>query len=166
MGADKAAMDYQGQRLIDIVHQRISAQCSAVMISGREAYGLGLPVMADRADGPKGPSAGVFAAYHALHSMPDDAGFFTVPVDGPNLPADFAARLYSENHSAVTLDEAGRHPTFGWWRFEDLKRAFGAAELSASLSLNRLADLCGAQDVTWAGQENFFNINRPDDLAG
>ena len=91
-------------------------------------------------------------------------GFFTVAVDGPNLADDLLDRLYHRGFSTVASDEAGRHPTYGWWRMVDLSKVFENIVATESISLNRLADLVQAKNRVWKGSKEFVNINRKLDL--
>lgn len=163
MGFDKVELDVSGERLVDIILHNISRQCSSVMISGRQAYDLDVPNVADSIHVPKGPAAGVLTL--AEHLKNEVAGFFTVPVDSPNFPDDLCARLYSRSHSSIAVDENGRHPTFGWWRLEDVAKALKQVDHQGSLSLNHLSRLCGANEVHWPGENLFFNINSANDLT-
>lgn len=163
MGFDKAELGVQGSRLVEIVHKKLSLQCSSIMISGSSAYGLGVPHIKDDVGAPKGPAAAIYSAAERLSS--DVTGFFTAPVDSPNFPNDLCARLYSKSNSAVAADETGRHPTFGWWRLTDVRNAFEGNDPHASLSLNRLADMCQTKDITWSSETLFYNINSPNDLT-
>ena len=162
-GQDKGEILIDGQRLIDIIHDRLKPQSYDIMISGTDNYGLGFPVIADAADAPGGPVGGIYSIWKHLEGR-DVEGFFTVAVDGPNVPTDLTARLYSTDTSTIAIDDDGRHPTYGWWRMEDLSKAFQNISAAASVSLNRLADLVGAKTIAWDGEESFANINRQTDL--
>jgi len=162
-GQDKGEILIDGQRLIDIIHDRLKPQSYDIIISGTDNYGLGFPVIADAADAPGGPVGGIYSIWKHLEGC-DVEGFFTVAVDGPNVPTDLTARLYSTDTSTIAIDDDGRHPTYGWWRMEDLVCVFSDVDTSRSISLNRLAELIGAKEVHWEGDKNFTNINRAEDL--
>ena len=162
-GQDKGAIKLENERFIDIIHRRLSAQADEILISGTHDYDLGLKVIPDAKDAPGGPVGGLYSIWKELSSG-ELEGFFTVPVDGPNLPLNLTQRLYSQLSSTIAVDEKGRHPTYGWWRMTDLARLFKEAHLQNSISLNRLADKVIAKEVFWAGNNIFMNINCPGDL--
>jgi len=162
-GQDKGEILIHGKRLIDIIYKRLKAQSTDIIISGKHDYNLGLTVIPDAPNAPGGPVGGIYSIWKSLLSQ-DVEGFFTVAVDGPSLPDDLIQRLYSETSSAIAVDNTGRHPTYGWWRMEDLVNIWKTFNLSESISLNRLADLTGAKSRVWKGTDTFLNINRRIDL--
>ena len=162
-GQDKGAIRLEDERFIDIIHRRLSAQADEIIISGTYDYDLGIEVIPDAQDAPGGPVGGIYSIWKKLLSR-DVEGFFTVPVDGPNVPLDLIDRLYRADSSTIAVDELSRHPTYGWWRMTDLARLFKEAHLQNSISLNRLADKVIAKEVFWAGNNIFMNINCPGDL--
>lgn len=162
-GIDKGTIKLGEPRMIDVIYENLREQSDHIVISGTHDYGLGLEVISDDSSGPKGPAAGLFSILKALPQTME--GFFTVAVDTPNIPRDLLVQLYSETKSAIACDTAGRHPSIGWWRRVDLEAAFEELDLSSSISLNRLADLCLAREISWPGDDSFFNINKPEDMA-
>ncbi|MEE9347514.1 MAG: molybdenum cofactor guanylyltransferase [Robiginitomaculum sp.] len=168
MGRDKGAVKLSGARMVDVVIARFGPQCADLSLSASHDYGCGLESFPDREDGPQGPVAGLYAAYHWLKARGyAGLGFYAVPVDGPLLPDDFTARIFSAGHSAIATD--GRvHPAFGWWRMEDLARAWELLDFETSISLHKLAEICHAQEASWpvleGGNSPFININNAADL--
>ena len=162
-GQDKGEIRIKGERLIDIIYQRVKPQTTKVILSGMHDYGLGLTVVPDAHSAPGGPVGGLYSIWKTLQGR-ESEGFFTVAVDGPNLPSDLTGSLYSKTSSTIAADDAGRHPTYGWWRMDDLSRAWETAKLSESISLNRLANLVDAKTINWEGESFFININRQADL--
>mgnify|MGYP000619175495 CR=1 FL=1 len=162
-GQDKGEILIKGRRLIDIIDERLNPQSDSLIISGRHDYGLGFPVVADMLGAPGGPVGGIYSIWKYFESQ-DVQGFFTVAIDGPNLPRDLTDTLYIQDSSVIAADDTGRHPTYGWWRMKDLSKVFEDITAADSLSLNRLADLVGAKTITWEGDKNFLNINRKSDL--
>lgn len=160
---DKGKILIKERRLIDIIHERIKPQSDSLIISGRHDYGLGFPVVADATDAPDGPVGGIYSVWKHLEQS-NAQGFFTVAIDGPNLPRDLTAKLYAKDSASIAADDAGRHPTYGWWLMEELSKVFATVTPADSLSLNRLADLGGAKIITWEGDKHFLNINRKSDL--
>lgn len=165
-GADKALAQIGNERMIDLVQQRLAGQVDEILISGDDDRGTGLSCIGDHPDGPKGPAAGLFAAWARLSAdQPAARGFITVPVDGPCFPADLAARLSASGAPAIAADEASTHPTFGYWPIAALGSIWPTLDLSRSLSLHHLARMIGASEVRWPGSDSFININTPEELA-
>ena len=162
-GQDKGEILIGGERLIDIICDRLKSQSTEVMISATHDYGLGLTTIADIDNAPGGPVGGIYSIWKSLKSR-NVEGFFTVPVDGPNLPDDLVSNLYSDANSAIATDELGWHPTYAWWRMADLARVWEHMDLAKSISLNKLADLAKAQEIVWEREDCFVNINYPSDL--
>jgi len=162
-GQDKGEIEWGGKRFIDIICKRLALQSDDIIISGTDDYGRGYQFVPDVDDAPVGPVGGIYSLWQTLAST-DIEGFYTVPVDGPNLPLDLTQRLYSPDTSTIAKDEFGRHPTFAWWRMTDLDRLRREVDFSKSFSLNKLADRAGAKEVAWAGSKSFININRKTDL--
>ena len=162
-GQDKGEIQITGRRLIEIIHERLTPQFTDIIISGPHDYGLGLDVVPDVSDAPGGPVGGIYSLWKHFEGG-DIEGFFTAAIDGPNLPADLAAQLYSGDTSTIAADEVNLHPTYGWWRMGDLKRVWSDMDISQSISLKRLASLAEAKDVRWAGRETFTNINSSEDM--
>ena len=162
-GQDKGEILIDGERLIDIIHNRLKPQSDEFILSGTHHYNLGMPVVPDREDAPCGPVGGLYSIWSYLKGR-DVEGFFTSAVDGPNVPADLLARLYNKSASTIAVDEKGRHPTYAWWRMKDLSSLWESLDMKDSLSLKRLAELTKAENVKWEGDKTFININRPDDL--
>lgn len=165
-GCDKGMIDVAGVRLIDRVYGRVKDQVQTVMISGAQDYGLGVRVIADIVGGPAGPAAGLYAAWQILGGRV--AGFFTVPVDGPDVPRDLCARLYHAQRSQIVLAGGRVHPTFAWWRQADLDGVFAGFE-GEGISLRHLAKRAKAAPVTWADADPdanaFLNLNTRSDVA-
>lgn len=162
-GVDKGAINLGARRMVDEIVSRLEAQGARMKISGQAAYGLDIETIPDVTDGPKGPVAGLYAAYQHFEKS-GETGFFTVPVDGPNLPHDLLSRLYDTDASTIAEDDAGRHPVFGWWRLYDLRAVWADIDMTQSISMKRLAEMVGAKCVRWPSDACFVNINSDDDL--
>lgn len=161
MGEDKALLDLGGERLVDRVIARLAQQVDQVCLVGPTDYGTGLPTVADD-PAFQGPLAGLFgmAAWMQEHHREVD-GFLTAPVDAPNCPEDLFDNLSQMEGSAMAADPKRVHPTFAYWRLEELANARGA--LQASGSLHSLAEAVGAWPVTWQTGEPFLNLNTPEE---
>ncbi|WP_375206168.1 molybdenum cofactor guanylyltransferase [Hyphococcus sp.] len=165
-GADKGAIMLGGRRLIDHVLARLAPQADRILISGRHDYGTGLTVIPDCEDGPRGPAAGLWAALNWIDKNNSDTdGFLSVPADGPFLPADLFTRLADATGSAVACDGTGAHPTFAFWRCDDLYGALSGGPAQYGFPLKELADSVHARRVMFKDANAFLNVNEPDDLV-
>lgn len=162
-GQEKGEILIGDERLINIIHNRLLPQSSEVIVSGTHDYNLGLPVVPDIEGAPGGPVGGIYSIWQEVQRR-EVEGFFTVAVDGPNLPSNLMARLYSKNACKIAIDETGIHPTYAWWRIDDLSNVWSVVDIKGSFSLKRLAELTKAEFVRWDGDRSFININCPDDL--
>lgn len=162
MGFDKAAARRGNQRLIDIVYRRLESQCGSVLISGQSDYDLDIPYFTDSSHVPHGPVGAILTAAAVLGEQP--SGFFTAPVDGPNVPDDLCERLYAPSSSCIAADKTGTHPTFGWWRMADLNNARKNIDARDSISLMALAEMCQANPIMWRQEDCFLNINTQDEF--
>lgn len=165
-GRDKATLLLAGRPLIAHVRDRLTPQVDGIALSGRQDYGLGLSLIRDRKSGVRGPAAGIAAAldWCAKTGQPYDA-ILTVPVDGPFLPVDLAARLAAGQGAAIASSGGRAHPTFGYWPLAALERCRTLLERSQGLSLMALADAAGARRVELPDPATIYNINGPDDLV-
>jgi len=162
-GHDKGEILIAGERLVDIIHKRLRPQSNEIILSGNHDYDLGLQIVPDIEGAPGGPVGGIYSIWAHLKGRGVE-GFFTAAIDGPNLPSDLTAKLYNETASTIAEDEQGRHPTYAWWRMEDLSDLWPRLDAEHSISLKRLAEMTKAECVKWDGGETFININRPEDL--
>lgn len=164
MGTDKAVIEFEGQRLVDILIGRFAAKADRILLSAREDYGTGLANISDHPDAPGGPVGGIFSVAERLRDM-RVGGFVTVPVDAPNAPVDLIERLSASGACAVARDEQRVHPTFAYWRCDvvnTIRSTHQPGERAPSLQW--LARQCDAVAVQWPNPELFMNINRPEDL--
>lgn len=167
-GRDKARLALAGEPLIAHVCRRLSPQVDRLAVSGREDYGSGLPVIADRADGVKGPLAGLAAAIVWLESQSDRPAFdaiATAPVDTPFLPRDLVRRLQEPGGAAIAETAGGLQPVFGYWPIADLMRHRRLLEGEGGVAMAAFADAAGAVRVRFEDERAFLNVNRPEDLA-
>lgn len=161
MGRDKALCEINGVRLIDRVLARLRPQVGRILLSGPSDYGLRIEAIADEADGPLGPCAGLFAAARRLAGEAE--GFLTVPVDAPFLPEDLAPRLLGPS-SAVACAGGAIQPAFAWWRFDEIEQARRSLRHQSGPSLKALAETANARLVLWPDEAPFMNVNDPNDL--
>ncbi len=163
-GVDKGAVLLAGKRLFDHVYDRLAPQVDRLFVSGAHDYGADLVSVPDRADGPDGPAAGLFATMQWMRvHAPDAVGFLTAPVDAPFLPNDLAARLKTEKGSAIVRCGDDLHPTFAFWNVSDLDAYFKSHDGSAP-ALHKIAKSIGAREVAFKSASAFANINTLEDL--
>lgn len=165
MGADKAVIRLDGERLIDILIRRMAGKSERIMLSAREDYATGLATIPDDPRAPDGPVGAIFSLADRLQKMEID-DFVTVPVDAPFAPPDLIERLSVSGDCAVAEDGQRIHPTFAYWRCAVVNAVRGTHDQGERApSLHWLVRQCGAVTVTWPDERLFMNINRPADLA-
>lgn len=166
MGTDKAAVEFAGQRMVDIQIGRFSDKADCLKLSALRDYGTGLDIIMDDPDGPGGPVGGIYSIAAALgRGRRGIAGFVTVPVDAPFAPDDLIERLSKRGNCAVAGDNQRIHPTFAYWRCDIVNSIRATHDIGAiAPSLHWLARQAGAQTVIWSEEKVFANINRPQDL--
>jgi len=164
-GFDKATVELDGKRMIDIVIDRFQSETTSIVIAGGSDRETGLPLIEDDPNGPKGPAGALWSAagWFSVQERSVD-GFFTVPTDTPFLPSDLLGHLIAGNQTAVASDESGLHPTIGYWRIEQLHAAFAVLGSSGGLPLHRIAEHCEAKPISFTSEE-LLNINTREDLA-
>lgn len=171
-GIDKGRLELHGQTLIERVIARISPQVDAVVINANgelERFAdLGLPVVADSISDYPGPLAGVLAGM----DWAAEQGYewiVSVAADTPDFPADLVQRLRTETTPVVlaaTPDpQRGRlpQPTFGRWKVscrDDLRQA-----LQEGVRKIRQWTQAQGESLVLFNENDFFNINTPEDLA-
>jgi molybdopterin-guanine dinucleotide biosynthesis protein A len=175
MGADKAFVQLDGVRFIDIAIERARPQVHELAVSANEPLerftGLGLRVIPDAAGAFAGPLAGIYSAMlWAQKALPHCRSLVSFAVDTPFFPRDLVARLRArrDDESAVlaTAASGGRlEPIFTLWPVAL------APELHAALHeprIPRLADVVAryapAVAVFASEPDAFLNINTPAEL--
>lgn len=171
-GGDKGRLMLGGQSLIQRVIDRITPQVDAVVLNANgdlSRFGdLGLPVVADSIPDFPGPLAGVLAGMDWAAEQGHE-WLISVAADTPSFPLDLAERLAEYNTPVVlaaTPDpERGRlpQPTFGRWRVA-LRDDLRAALHDGVRKIRQWTQAQGESLVVF-GQDDFFNINTPEDLA-
>ncbi|WP_166262098.1 molybdenum cofactor guanylyltransferase MobA [Marinobacter salicampi] len=171
-GGDKGRLMLGDQSLIERVIERITPQVDAVVLNANGDLSrfedLGLPLVADSIGEFPGPLAGVLAGMDWAAEQGHE-WLISVAADTPCFPRDLAVRLAQGDTPvilAATPDpERGRlpQPTFGRWQVS-LRH-----ELRASLNdgVRKIRQWTQAQGETLVvfGEDDFFNINTPEDLA-
>lgn len=165
-GHDKALATLAGKSLFDHVLAALAPQVDRVVVSGKSDYGSGLAVVADIPGGAEGPVAGIRAAYDWLAGDGENAAaLVTAPVDCPFLPGDLVARLSARGAAAIAEGDNHIQPAFGCWPMAVVAAHIEALERPGWLSLQRWAQICGAERVVFNQAGAFLNINDKNDLA-
>lgn len=163
-GIDKAIITIHGERMIDVVINRLRPQAGFIVISGPDDKATGLTCLPDDPAGPRGPTAALWSVCKWMnHYHPDATGFYTVPVDAPLFPSDLIARLTNPNVCTIARDTTSTHPTFAYWDTQILRSAFDKIGPGQNPAIHRLAEFCNAKQVLF-GAGAFTNINTPADL--
>tara|TARA_Y100001001_G_scaffold152779_1_gene165798 strand:+ start:13425 stop:14012 length:588 start_codon:yes stop_codon:yes gene_type:complete len=171
-GGDKGRLMLGDQSLIQRVIDRITPQVDAVVLNANGDLSrfddLGLAVVADSVAGHAGPLAGVLAGMDWAAEQGHE-WLISVAADTPSFPRDLAARL-AEYDTPVVLaatpdPERGRlpQPTFGRWQVA-LRHDLRAALNDGVRKIRQWTQTKG-ETLVMFGEDDFFNINTPEDLA-
>ena len=165
-GFDKAVLQIGGERLIDRITAQVATQSDLQILSASHDYDTGLGFVPDVAGKLAGPAAGLYAcARRFVDTHPDCKGFFTVPVDAPNIPLNLFVRLEEAGQSAIAETVSGLQPTFAYWECRALLAALEEIAPGETLSLKQLAERIGARRVLFENEAVFTNLNTPEDVA-
>ncbi|RDC74925.1 molybdenum cofactor guanylyltransferase [Rhodovulum sp. 12E13] len=172
-GTVKAGLRLGGETLLARAARRLAPQVPALAVcAGPDPARLagllppGAASLADPLPGYEGPLAALSAALDWAEAE-GHADLLTVAVDTPFFPADLATRLAAGRGAAAAAlaeDGNGLHPTFGLWR-SALAAPLRAALAGGARRMTGFADRSGAVRVRFPGDDTFFNVNAPDDLA-
>lgn len=169
-GGDKGLLPLRGRPMLAHVLERIAPQCGAILINSNSDPGLfhrfGVPVAADRADGFRGPLAGLLTGLHWAGGR--GAGhLLSVACDIPFLPHDLAARLADARDAqgadiAIATDGVRSHPVIGLWPVA----LAGQLEKDLSGGIRAIHRWLANFQVAEArfAAHHFANINTPADL--
>ncbi|MBS0555873.1 MAG: molybdenum cofactor guanylyltransferase [Proteobacteria bacterium] len=164
-GADKGLLMLDGRPLVAHVIAALRGQVGHMLIcANRNAdhYAQFAPVIADGAEGFRGPLAGIAAALRACASE----WLLTVPVDCPRPPQDLAQRLLAGiggYRTAVAVDGTTRQPLFALYARE--LAASAAQALVRELGVWQWQDEIGVATVDFSDARGAFaNLNSPEDF--
>lgn len=171
-GGDKGRLMLGDQSLIQRVIDRITPQVDAVVLNANgdlsRFQDLGLPVVPDSIGNYPGPLAGVLAGMDWAAEQGYD-WLISVAADTPSFPLDLVERL-AEADTPVALaatpdPDRGRlpQPTFGRWQVA-LRHDLRAALEDGVRKIRQWTQAKGETLVVFENND-FFNINTPDDLA-
>lgn len=125
-GAEKATAPFEGRLMMDAALDRFAplarraVSARAESTAALHAHALGLPVLADAPDAPRGPLAGVAAALSWAKAL-DLSIVATAPCDTPFLPLNVFPKLLEglgDAPAACAVTECGEHPLCAVWRVE------------------------------------------------
>ncbi|MEO0817891.1 MAG: molybdenum cofactor guanylyltransferase [Pseudomonadota bacterium] len=168
-GSNKAFASIHGERLIDVLIQRIQHQTSrpiAINAAADSGFGdLSQPILTDQVQGRLGPLAGI----HAAMQWASQAGYdvvVTTPVDTPLLPENFVEHLVMAGTPSIAAFEGRLHPAHGAWptRLSDRLAQTLANGLRAARDWAEQCQAPACEFHDHSGQDPFFNINTQDDL--
>ena len=176
-GGDKGLLEVGGRPLLAHVIERLSPQVATLALNANgdpaRFARFGLPVIADAGAGRDGPLAGVLAGMDWAAEQGFDL-IATAAADTPFFPEGLVHGLWLGMVSeklplarAETPRPGGgfdRHPTFGLWSValrEDLRAALAAG----TRKVDAWTDPHGVARVVFDGDDPFFNVNTPEDLA-
>lgn len=176
-GSNKAFALWGGDRLVDILLQKLTSQTAGPIgvnaASAADYADLSVPILPDRLtdtmndkmSGGLGPLAGL----HTAMCWAAEAGYstlITTPVDTPLLPDDFIARLTAGGTPAVASSNERTHPIHGIWPTALHTELAKAIEGGMRAGRDWQA-ACGAQICDFPVQNQidpFININHRADL--
>ncbi|MBB1491536.1 MULTISPECIES: molybdenum cofactor guanylyltransferase MobA [unclassified Paracoccus (in: a-proteobacteria)] len=163
-GGDKGLLDLGGRPVIAHVIERLGC-ARAISANGDPARfaDFGLPVLPDSLPDWPGPLAGVLAGmdWAAARGIPR---IVTAAADTPFFPRDLAARLAGVEAPVIMASNDGDHPAFALWDVS-LRDDLRAALHSGTRRMRDWMDAHGAVRVGFPGDDPFFNINTPAELA-
>ena len=172
MGAvDKALLPLGGRPLALHVSDRLASQAGCVWLNtngdgGNGLSGLGLPLVADSRPDRPGPLAGVEAALERMRTP----WLLSAAVDLPFLPRNLLSRLAAargDDPMAVAVSGGRLHPVVGLWSKSLLPELKNWLDEGG----RRVRDWVTARPHGKAdfpqfnGEDPFFNVNQPADLA-
>lgn len=168
-GQDKGLIKLHGKTIIEQIIKQISPQLDRVIINAnrnREQYQqFGLPVIKDKMPGFQGPLAGILTALDTVNTE----FIITLPCDGPQLAADYVARLsttLAENNAEIAV----AHDGFRMQQMYALIPTSLTVDLTAFLKQNKRAikHWLAQHKVATADfsdyPEMFLNINTDEEL--
>jgi molybdopterin-guanine dinucleotide biosynthesis protein A len=152
-GSDKAHARLRGWRLIDLVYDRLSVQCDAIVVCGREEAGF--TCIPDAPEPGLGPLGGLNAAL--AHAAGEGfAHVLSCGVDVPNLPPHLAEMLAGEGAGIVQSQ-----PVVGLWPVT-LAGVLADYLAEGGRALYGFAERVEARRIGF--DPPLLNVNTPEDL--
>lgn len=178
-GGDKCLLPLGGQPMLCHVISRINPQVEAVLLNANgdadRFMGFGLPVVADSIEGFAGPLAGVLAGldwaakngFSHIVSVAADSPFFPPRlVTGLRFACEASGEPLAMVHSPRADGGYFRQPTFALYDVT-LRENLRAALQGGVRKVIQWAEPLGCAPIVFHGfgEDPFFNVNTPEDLA-
>ncbi len=168
-GGDKGLLPLGSRSILSEVIDRFEPQVAGLALNAngdpKRFADFGLPVVADSIAGFAGPLCGVLAGLDWAAEQGADH-VVSAAADTPFLPADLVPRLILAGGTqglALAASPSGRQPTFGLWPVglrDDLRAALDGGLRKVVQWTQRH----GAGTAEFPDDNQFFNVNTPDDL--
>ncbi len=184
-GGDKPLKTLGGRPILDLVVERAQPQVDTLILNANgdpaRFSGYGLEVVSDVIEGFAGPLAGVLSGMEWVRDhMPDSRWLVSFATDAPFFPDDMVAQLIAaveanDADMACASSHERTHPVFALWPValaEGLRAAMVDEDMrkidrwTARYTISHVDFADISPEDGGAGMDPFFNINRPDDLAG
>jgi len=178
-GGDKCLLPLGGQPMLGHVLRRISPQVEAVVLNANgnptRFAGYDLPVVADSIEGFAGPLAGVLAGmdwaaesgFSHIVSVAADSPFFPPRlVTGLRFACEASQQPMAMAHSPRAGGGFFRQPTFALYDVS-LRENLRTALQDGLRKVIQWVEPLGCAPIVFHGfgEDPFFNINTPEDLA-
>ncbi|HEX9375190.1 MAG TPA: molybdenum cofactor guanylyltransferase [Actinomycetota bacterium] len=175
MGADKAGLEFEGERLARRVADRLAEVCGTVLVAsgdGRRLAWLGLEQVADPI--PRaGPLAGLVAGLERAATSLVAVAAVDMPFASPAVLRLLLDRWSPGMDAVVPATDRGLEPLHAIYvrsAGPALRAALESGERAVHRALDRLAGVTVVGPDGWRAADPegrfAFNVNRPEDLAG
>ena len=167
-GQDKGLIEFNGKTLVEILIAELERQSLAIVINANRNLDryrdYGFPVIHDHLQDYQGPLAGFASAMDSV----DTDFILTLPCDGPQLAADYAARFTASQQQSgasicVAFDGERLQPVHALIKV-DLRASLGQFLDSGDRKIDRWYALHDYVQTDFSDcREMFRNINTPYD---
>ena len=167
-GQDKGLIEFNGKALVEILIAELERQSLGIMINANRNLDryrdYGFPVINDQLQDYQGPLAGFASAMDSV----DTDFILTLPCDGPQLAADYAARFIASQQQSgasicVAFDGERLQPVHALIKV-DLRASLGQFLDSGDRKIDRWYALHDYVQTDFSDcREMFRNINTPSD---
>lgn len=167
----KPLVALRGRTLLDHVLDAIPADVRPILLNAGEGTGFeafGLPLVPDARPGFPGPLAGIEAAARSrLLEAADATHLLVLPGDTPFLSSAVLRPLLD---APGNLPRVARHaghlqPAVALWPVESLAGLSAFLDAPEKHAIRLYLDRTGFEAVEIEGDDPFFNVNTPADLA-
>jgi molybdenum cofactor guanylyltransferase len=167
-GQDKGLIEFNGKPLVEILIAELERQSLGIVINANRNLDryrdYGFPVINDQLQDYQGPLAGFASAMDSV----DTDFILTLPCDGPQLAADYAARFIASQQQSgasicVAFDGERLQPVHALIKV-DLRASLGQFLDSGDRKIDRWYALHDYVQTDFSDRgEMFRNINTPSD---